>query len=103
VAVDVHLDGRLAPVVEATAYFVAAEALTNVAKHAGATAAQLRATVNDGRLHVVVADNGVGGADPAAGTGIRGLMDRVAALGGALRIGRGAEGGTIIEAEIPCG
>jgi signal transduction histidine kinase len=102
VTVDAQLDRRLSPVVEATAYFVAAEALTNVAKHAAASAATLRAGVADGRLRILVADNGVGGADPDRGSGIRGLMDRVAALGGTLRVGAVPGGGTQLEAEIPC-
>jgi signal transduction histidine kinase len=102
VAVDAHLSGRLPPVVEATAYFVVAEALTNVVKHAGATAATVRAAVGDGMLRIRVADNGSGGADPELGTGIRGLTDRVAALGGSLRISDDPEGGTALETEIPC-
>ena len=101
VAVDTRLNGRLPPVVEATAYFVAAEALTNVAKHAQATAATLRASVHDELLQVVVQDNGRGGADPDRGSGIRGLADRVAALGGFLHVADNPDGGTRIEAEIP--
>lgn len=103
VAVDTQLNGRLPPVVEATAYFVASEGLTNVAKHAGATAATLRAAVRDGRLQVLVVDNGAGGADAEDGTGIRGLMDRVAALGGSLHVADAPDGGTRLEAEIPFG
>ena len=103
VALSSRLNGRLSPVVEATAYFVVAEALTNVAKHAGATAATVRADVVDGTLRIRVADNGVGGADPRRGAGIRGLVDRVAALGGSLHVADDAAGGTRLEAEIPCG
>jgi signal transduction histidine kinase len=103
VALSSRLNGRLSPVVEATAYFVVAEALTNVAKHAGATAATVRADVVDGTLRIRVADNGVGGADPQRGAGIRGLVDRVAALGGSLHVADDAAGGTRLEAEIPCG
>jgi signal transduction histidine kinase len=102
VAVDTRLNGRLPPVVEATAYFVVAEALTNVAKHAGATAVTLRADVSDGVLRVVVQDNGRGGANPDRGSGIRGLADRVAALGGILGVTDSSDGGTRLEAEIPC-
>lgn len=102
VVIDARLDRRLAPVVEATAYFVAAEALTNVAKHAAATAATLRVAVEDGSLRLRVTDNGSGGADPARGTGLRGLIDRVAALGGTLRVVDDAAGGTRLEASIPC-
>ena len=103
VALRSELNGRLSPVVEATAYFVVSEALTNVAKHAGATAARVRADVADGTLRISVVDNGVGGADPQRGSGIRGLVDRVAALGGSLRVGDDIDGGTRLEAEIPCG
>jgi signal transduction histidine kinase len=103
VALSSRLNRRLSPVVEATAYFVVAEALTNVAKHANATAATVRADVVDGTLRIRVADNGVGGADPQRGAGIRGLVDRVAALGGNLHVADDAAGGTRLEAEIPCG
>lgn len=102
VAVDTRLNGRLPPVVEATAYFLVAEALTNVVKHAEATAATVRATVNDGTLRVRVADNGKGGVDIDRGSGVRGLIDRVAALGGVLRISDDPHGGTALEADIPC-
>lgn len=102
VAVQTRLNGRLPPVVEATAYFVAAEALTNVAKHARASAATLSARIEDGWLRVRIVDNGVGGADPERGTGLRGLEDRVSALGGTLRVEGDPAGGTQLEAEIPC-
>ena len=102
VEVETRLKGRLPPLVEATAYFVVAEALTNVAKHAAATAATVHASVSDGTLKILVADNGDGGADPKHGTGIRGLTDRLAAIGGSLRIIDPPEGGTRLEAEIPC-
>ena len=103
VSVEADLDGRrLSPLVEATAYFVAAEALTNVARHAAASAVSLRASIADGWLRLSVADDGTGGADPARGTGLRGLFDRVAALGGRLRIEDADGRGTRLEAEIPC-
>jgi signal transduction histidine kinase len=102
VAVDTRLNGRLPPVVEATAYFLVAEALTNVVKHAGATAATVRATVSDGTLRVRIKDNGRGGVDLDRGSGVRGLIDRVAALGGVLRISDDPHGGTALEADIPC-
>lgn len=101
-AVEAELDGRLPPVVEATAYFVAAEGLTNVAKHASASAARVTAKVADGWLRLSVVDDGAGGADPAAGSGLRGLMDRVAALGGRLEIRTEGVRGTRLEVEIPC-
>jgi signal transduction histidine kinase len=104
--VPVHLEAeiadRLSPLVEATAYFVAAEALTNVAKYAAANSVELRATVAEGWLRLIVADDGVGGADPERGSGLRGLLDRVAALGGRLSIDSALGGGTRLTAEIPC-
>ncbi|HEX5088039.1 MAG TPA: sensor histidine kinase [Nocardioides sp.] len=93
--------GRMPATVEATGYFVAAEALTNLTKHAHATRASIEITRNNGRVAVVVADNGAGGADPS-GPGLRGLRDRVEALDGTLRIETAASGGTRITAAIPC-
>jgi signal transduction histidine kinase len=102
VVVDVHLSQRLPAVVEATVYFVAAEALTNVAKHASATSATLSATLADGWLRLTVSDNGTGGAAPERGTGLRGLIDRVTSIGGRLSVDDGLPGGTRLEVEIPC-
>jgi signal transduction histidine kinase len=93
---------RFAPEVEATAYFVACEALANVVKHAGATKANISALVRDDRLVVQVADDGVGGADTLNGSGLRGLQDRVEAIGGRLRVESPASGGTHVIGEIPC-
>jgi signal transduction histidine kinase len=101
VTVDVELD-RLQPELEATAYFVASEALTNVAKHAHASSASIRASVENGKLVIEVADNGVGGAAANGGTGLRGLGDRVEAQGGRLRIESPRGGGTRVVGEIPC-
>ena len=92
--------GRLAPAVEATAYFVVAEALTNVAKHARAGRAGVTARVEAGTLQVQVRDDGAGGAR-TGGSGLVGLADRLAALDGQLRIESPAGGGTIVAAEIP--
>jgi signal transduction histidine kinase len=100
--VEARLDGRLPPVVEATAYFVAAEGLTNVAKHASATAVRVTAIMADGWLRLSVEDDGAGGADLERGSGLRGLVDRVAALGGRLRLGAAEPRGTRLEADIPC-
>jgi signal transduction histidine kinase len=93
--------GRLPAPVEATAYFVVSEALANAAKHAHATSVTVDARSVDHRLVVEVVDDGVGGADAANGTGLTGLTDRVAALGGWLRVDSPAGMGTRITAEIP--
>jgi signal transduction histidine kinase len=103
VTLSLDLDGRLPPAVEATAYFVVAEALTNTAKYAHARAATIAATVVQGRLRVVVDDDGAGGADIDGGRGLRGLDDRVAALGGTMTVASPAGRGTRIVAELPCG
>ena len=92
--------GRLPAAVEATAYFVVAEALTNVAKYARAGRAAVTARLEDGELRVQVRDDGVGGARPD-GSGLLGLRDRLDALDGRLRVESPLEGGTLIAAEIP--
>jgi PAS domain S-box-containing protein len=92
---------RLPEPVEAAAYYVVAEALANVQKHAGASRVLVRAATDD-RLVMVVDDDGIGGADEA-GSGLRGLADRVDALGGRLTIESPAGGGTRLRAEIPLG
>jgi len=94
-------DERLPEPVEAAAYYLIAEALTNVAKYAQASAVRVRIAAGDGDLVVEVSDDGVGGADPAAGSGLRGLADRVEALGGALAIVSAAGAGTVLRARIP--
>lgn len=94
--------GRYSPVVEATAYFVVAEALTNVAKYARARSATVTIVEIDGQLVVEVTDDGAGGADPSKGSGLRGLADRVAAAGGGLTVHSEAGHGTTIRAAIPC-
>ncbi|HTE62430.1 MAG TPA: GAF domain-containing protein, partial [Solirubrobacteraceae bacterium] len=99
VAVDVSIE-RLAPAIEACAYFVVAEALTNVAKHSGAHSAAVNARVEDGALHLDVRDDGVGGAR-SDGTGLVGLTDRLAAVGGRLRVVSPPNGGTLIAATLP--
>ena len=96
-------DERLAGPVEAAAYYVVAEAMTNVAKYAHASHATVSVRRYDGHATVTVADDGIGGADPDLGTGLRGLADRVAALDGRLEVDSPAAGGTRISAEIPCG
>jgi signal transduction histidine kinase len=96
-------DERLPEAVELAAYFVVAEALTNVAKYAQASHATVEIARENGRLSVEVADDGVGGADPEIGTGLRGLADRLAVLEGRLEIDSEQGRGTTIRAQIPCG
>jgi len=95
-------EGRLPAPVEATAYFVACEALANVVKHSGATNAKISAQRQNGLLVVTVEDDGVGGAQTNNGSGLRGLVDRVEALGGRLRVESPTGGGTRVVGEIPC-
>ncbi len=94
-------DERLAPAIEAAAYYVVAESLTNIAKYGQASAAQVSARTTEGLLIVTVADDGVGGADPRKGSGLRGLADRVDALEGRLVVESPTGAGTRISAEIP--
>jgi signal transduction histidine kinase len=94
-------DHRLPEPVEAAAYYLIAEALTNVAKYAHASAVRARVTAGDGNIVVEVSDDGVGGADPTSGSGLRGLADRVEALGGSLEVVSPAGAGTMLRAEIP--
>jgi len=93
--------GRLAPALEAAIYFLCSEALTNAAKHAEATSVTIGVSQSGGRLLVAIADDGVGGADPAGGTGLRGLADRIEALGGRLSLESLPRQGTRLLAEIP--
>jgi signal transduction histidine kinase len=92
---------RLPEKVEVAAYFVVAEALTNVARYAAATHARIDVTRDDGHVTVAIADDGVGGADPAKGSGLRGLADRVAALDGRLEVDSEDGRGTTLRAVIP--
>jgi signal transduction histidine kinase len=92
---------RLSAPVETSAYFVVAEALTNAAKHAGASHVQVDVRVADAAATVEVRDNGLGDADTSAGTGLRGLADRVSALGGRLEIESPPGTGTTFRAQIP--
>jgi len=101
VELDVH-EGRLPERVEATAYFVACEALANVVKHAGASHASICARRRKGVLVVEVRDDGVGGASAGTGSGLRGLGDRVEALGGRLTVESPRGYGTRVVGEIPC-
>ncbi|NUS09620.1 MAG: sensor histidine kinase [Nonomuraea sp.] len=102
VDVDVAALGRLPAPVEVTAYYVVSEALANLAKHSGAARASVTARVTDGTLAVEVRDDGVGGADPARGSGLTGLADRVAVVGGRLSLSSPPGGPTLVRVEIPC-
>jgi PAS domain S-box-containing protein len=102
VDVEAPLDERLPEPVEAAAYYVVSEALANVAKYANASQAAVRVSRSDGFAIVEVEDDGVGGADPSRGSGLRGLADRVEALAGRLAVDSEPGRGTRIRAEIPC-
>jgi signal transduction histidine kinase len=104
VRVDVDVPGRrFSAELEAAAYFVACEGLTNAVKHARAAKVSLTVAGRDGAIVVRVADDGVGGARPGAGTGLTGLSDRVVAHGGTLRIDTAEGRGTTLIASLPCG
>ena len=99
----VELDGRLPESLEVAAYYVVSESLTNVAKHAQATAARVEVVREQDDLVLEIVDDGLGGADPERGSGLRGLADRVEAFNGRLRVWTPRGGGTRVRAEIPCG
>ncbi|MEV5569861.1 sensor domain-containing protein [Spirillospora sp. NPDC052269] len=101
VHVDLELPGRLPRALESTAYFVVSEALANVAKHSRAGRAAVRGGVEAGVLALEVHDDGVGGADPAAGTGLTGLAARVAAVDGRLSLTSPPQGPTVLRVELP--
>jgi signal transduction histidine kinase len=101
VQLRVGMEGRLPERVEVTAYYVVAEALTNVAKHAGASLVQVQVDAEDGLVRVSVRDDGVGGADPDHGSGLVGLKDRVEATGGTLRVESRLGQGTRLLVELP--
>jgi signal transduction histidine kinase len=94
---------RLTPAVEIGVYYVVAEALTNAIKHANASVVGIAVTERDGWVVVEVRDDGVGGVVPGAGSGLRGLGDRVASLDGRLGIHSPAGCGTVLKVELPCG
>jgi signal transduction histidine kinase len=106
IPVPVTIEGvppeRLPAPVEATAYFVVAEALTNVARYAAASRAFVTLAHDGAVLALTVRDDGRGGADPAAGSGLRGIADRVAALDGRISLDSPPGGGTTLEVELPC-
>jgi signal transduction histidine kinase len=101
VELEAPLQGRLPEAVEVAAYYVVSEALTNAAKHAQASVVQVLAHTADGRLHLRVRDDGVGGAEIGPGSGLIGLADRVQALGGAITVDSPAGQGTTLQVELP--
>jgi signal transduction histidine kinase len=101
VQLEVGAEGRLPERVEVTAYYVVAEALANTAKYADASVVRVEVDTDDGLLRLGVRDDGVGGADPARGSGLVGLKDRVEASGGSLRVESPPGRGTSLQAELP--
>ncbi|MFF0643097.1 sensor domain-containing protein [Streptomyces tendae] len=101
--VEADVPERCAASVEATAYFVVAEALTNLAKHSGATRAAVTVRARGGRLRLLVEDDGRGGADEDGGSGLTGIRRRVAALDGTLRLSSPPGGPTTLDVDLPCG
>jgi signal transduction histidine kinase len=102
VRLRVDVEPRCSPTIEAIAYFVVSETLTNVAKHAQAGRADVTVERTGDRLRIVVTDDGTGGADPGAGSGLRGLAQRAAAVDGTVTVHSPAGGPTTITAEMPC-
>ncbi|MFI8930291.1 sensor histidine kinase [Streptomyces sp. NPDC053474] len=102
VTVDIDLPHRLPDAVETTAYFTITEALTNAAKHSEATEVRVQGSLRDERLTLTITDNGRGGADPAHGTGLTGLADRLAILRGRLTVSSPVGGPTRLTVEVPC-
>jgi signal transduction histidine kinase len=102
VRVSVELEGRLPEALEVAAYYLISETLTNIGKYAQASLATVEVIRRNGHIRVEVIDDGIGGADTDGGSGLRGLADRVEALGGWLRVWSPDGGGTRVRAEIPC-
>jgi signal transduction histidine kinase len=102
VELELDLHRRLPAATETAAYYVVSEALTNVSKYACASHAFVHARNAAGQLAIEVGDDGVGGADAERGSGLRGLADRVSALGGRLEVSSPPGGGTCVRAELPC-
>lgn len=103
VTIDVQLPQRPAPPVEAALYFAISELLTNTVKHAGARSARVDVSQADGQIVALVTDDGCGGADPARGSGLRGIADRLAGVDGTLHVSSPFGGPTIVSLEVPCG
>jgi signal transduction histidine kinase len=102
VRLDIVLNDEPPSAIAAAAYFTVSEALTNVVKHANADDVTVRVIAHDGMIRIEVTDDGDGGADAHDGSGLRGVADRVAAVGGTLRLHSPAAGGTRVEVELPC-
>jgi signal transduction histidine kinase len=102
VRLTVDLPRRPPPVIEAVAYFVVSEALTNVAKHAQASQAEVFVQRSGDRLHIIISDDGVGGADPARGTGLAGLAKRASSVDGTFEIASPVGGPTLLTVDLPC-
>ena len=102
VRLTVDVPRRPSPTIEAVAYFVVSEGLTNIAKHAQASQAEVFVQRTNGRLHIIVSDDGVGGADPARGTGLTGLAKRAASVDGTFEIASPPGGPTLLTVELPC-
>jgi signal transduction histidine kinase len=100
--VEIDIPGRLSAPVESAAYFAVAETLTNVVKHAGAAKAWIRLGYAEGNLNVLIGDDGRGGADPAGGTGLRGIERRLAAFDGTLVVSSPVGGPTVVVMNLPC-
>jgi signal transduction histidine kinase len=101
VMLDVRLEGRIAGSVEVAAYYLVAETLTNTTKHAQASRIEVTAELRDNSLWVCVRDDGVGGADPACGSGLVGLKDRIEAFGGTMTLDSPSGRGTTLIAQLP--
>jgi signal transduction histidine kinase len=101
VELDLHTARRLTDPVEVAAYYAVSEALTNTAKHARASVVQVELDAPDATLRLAIRDDGIGGADPAQGSGLTGLRDRIEAVGGTLDVTSPAGGGTTLLIKIP--
>jgi signal transduction histidine kinase len=101
VELDAHLSRRLPESVEVAAYYVVSEALTNIAKHAGASVARVAVEHRDGILELAIRDDGAGGADPRRGSGLIGLRDRVEAIGGTFDVESPVGAGTSLLVALP--
>jgi signal transduction histidine kinase len=101
VVLQVQIEDELPDGVEVAAYYAVSEIVTNTAKHAHASAIDVHVSTSERALHVVASDDGVGGADPAHGSGLVGLRDRLEALGGSISVRSPVGHGTIVEIELP--